>query len=56
MKQGIIFYVLADGEPPEGVKPGTPYQVLSRPTGLMEFMVSRQGILELDHAWHFLPF
>jgi hypothetical protein len=54
MKQGIILYLLAGGELPDGVEPGTHYQVLSHPAGPMEFVVSRQGTLELDDAWHFL--
>jgi hypothetical protein len=54
MKQGIILYLLGGGELPDGVEPGNHYQVLSHPTGPMEFVVSRPGTLELDDAWHFL--
>lgn len=54
MKQGVIVYLLGGGEPPAGVKPGTHYQGLSQPAGPLEIVVSRQGILELDDAWHFL--
>jgi len=54
MKQGIIVYLLEGGEPLPGVEPGTHYQGLSQPAGPLEVVVSRQGILELDDAWHFL--
>ena len=54
MKQGIIVYLLGGGEPPEGLKPGAHYQGLRHPTGPLELVVSRPGILELDDAWHFL--
>jgi hypothetical protein len=54
MKQGVIVYLLGGGEPPPGVEPGTHYQGLRQPAGPLEVVVSRQGILELDDAWHFL--
>jgi hypothetical protein len=54
MTQGIIVYLLGDGEPPEGLNPGTHYQGLRQPTGPLEIVVSQPGILDLDEAWHFL--
>jgi hypothetical protein len=54
MKQGIIVYLLGEGEPPEGLNPGVHYHGLSQPTGPLEVVVSMPGTLELDDAWHFL--
>jgi hypothetical protein len=54
MTQGVIVYLLAGVEPPEGVNPGTLYQRLRQPAGPLEVVVSQPGILELDDAWHFL--
>ena len=54
MKQGIIIYLLGIGEPPEGLQSGAHYPGLSQPAGPVEVVVSQQGILELDEAWHFL--
>jgi hypothetical protein len=54
MKQGVIVYLLGGGEPPPGVEPGTHYQGLRQLAGPLEVVVSRQGVLELDDAWHFL--
>jgi hypothetical protein len=54
MKQGVIVYLLGSGELPGGVEPGTHYQELRQPAGPLEVVVSRQGALELDDAWHFL--
>jgi hypothetical protein len=54
MTQGVIIYLLGGGEPPEGVEAGSHYQGLSLPTGPMEVVVSRPGVLDLNDAWHFL--
>jgi hypothetical protein len=54
MTQGVIVYLLGSEEPPDGVEAGSHYQGLCQPTGPLEVVVSRQGILTLDDAWHFL--
>jgi hypothetical protein len=54
MTQGVIVYLLGEGEPPEGLKTGAYYQGLCQSTGAMEVVVSQPGVLELDEAWHFL--
>ena len=54
MTQGVIVYLLGEGEPPEGLETGAHYQGLRQATGAMEVVVSQPGLLELDDAWHFL--
>jgi hypothetical protein len=54
MTQGVIVYLLGEGEPPEGLETGAYYQGLLQATGAMEVVVSQPGVLELDEAWHFL--
>ncbi len=54
MTQGVIIYLLGEGEPPAGLQTGVHYQGLRQSGGPMEVVVSQPGILELDDAWHFL--
>jgi hypothetical protein len=54
MTQGIIVYLLGEGEPPDGLQTGAHYHGLRQSGGPMEVVVSQPGILELDDAWHFL--
>lgn len=54
MKQGLIVYLLGEGEPLEGLNPGVHYQGFSQPRGRLEVVVSMPGTLELDDAWHYL--
>ncbi|MHB9073138.1 MAG: hypothetical protein ACYC6G_06405 [Desulfobaccales bacterium] len=53
MTQGVIIYLLGE-EALDGLQTGVHYQGLSQPEGPLEVVISRQGGLDLDDAWHFL--